>query len=103
MGICKKCKYGYQVIEGSCYPCSQSLYNVIIYIYSLVKSMWKVLSNILFLIKIIEKIIQFCNFSNFTINFLYIYLNKYLIMILYNKIYSLDVISILNILILIIF
>ncbi len=29
VAVCIKCDYGYQVIEGNCYPCSQALYNVI--------------------------------------------------------------------------
>jgi hypothetical protein len=29
VAVCKKCKYGYQVLSGNCYPCSQSLFNVI--------------------------------------------------------------------------
>jgi hypothetical protein len=28
VAVCKKCAYGYQVVEGSCYPCSHALYNV---------------------------------------------------------------------------
>ena len=28
VGICKRCRYGYMLIEGNCYPCSNSLFNV---------------------------------------------------------------------------
>jgi hypothetical protein len=30
VGSCKRCSYGYILIEGSCYPCGVSLFNVII-------------------------------------------------------------------------
>ncbi len=43
VAICKKCSYGYQVLLGSCYPCSQSLFNVILFI-NLVEYMWETLS-----------------------------------------------------------
>lgn len=35
VAVCKKCAYGYQVLEGNCYPCSHSLYNVTICLFKL--------------------------------------------------------------------
>ena len=28
VGSCKRCSYGYMLLDGNCYPCSNSLFNV---------------------------------------------------------------------------
>jgi hypothetical protein len=46
VAVCRKCAYGYQVVEGNCYPCSHALYNVNVRC-KLVEHLRKVLSELL--------------------------------------------------------
>ena len=34
VGLCKRCSYGYILLDGNCYPCGLTLYNVLCYLYS---------------------------------------------------------------------